>query len=694
MLSAICGTLRVEFAYLTCLLILDRICIGREKRELVALVVQSIVRHKDDSIDRIGRAIRPYSLTDSRIAELLAGKIKQENGKASLIDGSEWHGLLPWLPREQKGINGLVKYLRIDRLMPFPEFRELNMGDVSLREAFSSKFLFAVIYDILYHHMTHPSTAVHFGLNLFILCVKTEEGATWRDSPPLIAANSIAQLADAIEGSFQEFIRTPVYYKLGCPNTLIKILLRIGDIAVDVLHFLGIKAAVQGKEEEEVDVKELKKKVVEDFEERKQQFEEKAMKDVASGNCAICGLPEGGLPMLYPCVCFSNGIQVYVDRLQNRKKTGLTRVPTPEVMGQLYCCTHLVHAKCVTDTTRYQCPKCTNGAYRNCFLPRLSENMKETEDDRVSAIIDDLPNLITNESDSTSLVRSLASQIGVLEIRARSLPEILYREEEAALLRHLWLCVLYIYRKRKDKENPDVMKCFDATIWHCMTNYLNVKNKITCFLDLIEFVNRLNCEPKDVQMPVYLRRVVLFGYFMLGFSPTPNEALVDWDDLLSNARLCKLFRRKNEQWIIPRFGPIPLADEWVELMHAPYSMDILDMSYPRYICLVQGALVKIHHRHGGNRDERDLVDLVTYAEYSWKRTPTLLMSFSGGDATSVRMASLQFNQYVYPDVFYVDKFGSPDIGFDRGQYLTLDREKLTVVFDDFLSGRMHDKLRE
>jgi hypothetical protein len=128
------------------------------------------------------------------------------------------------------------------------------------------------------------------------------------------------------------------------------------------------------------------------------------------------------------------------------------------------------------------------------------------------------------------------------------------------------------------------------------------------------------------------------------------------------------------------------------MMLPPYSLDITDMEFVRYIDLVTGEL-GYSQGPGAPRDLDGLMEIVDHARHHWHRTPCLFLAISGYYATSLRMVSLQFNRYVFPDGFYLDKFGAPDVGMERGQYLTLDAEKLEALLDDFLSGKIHDVMR-
>ena len=56
------------------------------------------------------------------------------------------------------------------------------------------------------------------------------------------------------------------------------------------------------------------------------------------------------------------------------------------------------------------------------------------------------------------------------------------------------------------------------------------------------------------------------------------------------------------------------------------------------------------------------------------------------------IVSFRFNKYILCDPVWLNKHGAPDYGMVRGDYLMLDRDELSKVWDDYLSGRVHDKL--
>jgi hypothetical protein len=71
----------------------------------------------------------------------------------------------------------------------------------------------------------------------------------------------------------------------------------------------------------------------------------------------------------------------------------------------------------------------------------------------------------------------------------------------------------------------------------------------------------------------------------------------------------------------------------------------------------------------------------------------MLMTLTNKRATEISFATLEFNQYLIAKPVWLDKMGFSDIGFEQGRILWLDREKLSKLFDDFLSGKFMNRMK-
>jgi hypothetical protein len=79
--------------------------------------------------------------------------------------------------------------------------------------------------------------------------------------------------------------------------------------------------------------------------------------------------------------------------------------------------------------------------------------------------------------------------------------------------------------------------------------------------------------------------------------------------------------------------------------------------------------------------------IANYMLQTWNRGAVLILDLTGQGASRVQFVTLQFNVFVNAQSIFLDERGMPDIGFDRGMCLRLDREKLNEVVDDLLSGK-------
>jgi hypothetical protein len=193
---------------------------------------------------------------------------------------------------------------------------------------------------------------------------------------------------------------------------------------------------------------------------------------------------------------------------------------------------------------------------------------------------------------------------------------------------------------------------------------------------------------------LFLRHVTLFLHFMAGIAVTKLDAFVDWDVVLDPGSLASQYhvsQRLLRGIEIERFKPIPLPDAWIDLVLPPYEFDIVHMEKTIDICLVTGT--RLTRQAVALAGDDDAIVVAEYMTSKWKRSPIMMMTLTSTRATGISFATLEFNQYLIAKPVWLDKTGSPDIGFDQGRILWLDRERLNKVFDDFVSGKFMNRMK-
>jgi hypothetical protein len=122
----------------------------------------------------------------------------------------------------------------------------------------------------------------------------------------------------------------------------------------------------------------------------------------------------------------------------------------------------------------------------------------------------------------------------------------------------------------------------------------------------------------------------------------------------------------------------------------PYNLDIEDLEESKMICLLTGRLLSPNRFHQGTK----LVGLLDYIDNKWNGGPIFVLHLTGSEATRVVFVSMEFNMFIRPEPIWVDKHGMSDVGLKSGRYLMLDRNALDAIFDEFLSGKYHDLVRQ
>jgi hypothetical protein len=170
----------------------------------------------------------------------------------------------------------------------------------------------------------------------------------------------------------------------------------------------------------------------------------------------------------------------------------------------------------------------------------------------------------------------------------------------------------------------------------------------------------------------------------------PFGDVVDWDLVLEPEFLSQLFGVP----LIPsmeiyRLAPVPLPDEWIKLLLPPYNLDITLFSKQTGLCLLSGKKIMF----SVVSDEPDMIPEAEHLYTNWCGGPVLILMLTGERAASIIYTTTEFQAYIRAQPAWLDKAGMPDDGLAQGRLLTLNREVLAEILDDFASGKFHDKSR-
>jgi hypothetical protein len=650
-------------------LLCDRLGTGEKKFDWLLRVTATLLKVSDLSLEQVGNFLAPESMGDPELAELLKSMLRIDNDRVSLCDDSCWVITQCWRFAQMVDALKQIAAQHADALLPFPEWVELD--GLHMDGCLRSRYLFALIFDMAYHHLTRPSLVVHYALNLFIICANQIPGEAPTERPLIIAADSMDVLALTIPENFHEFIHTPIYYNLEIPCTFIQLIEKLGPIGATVLihsNIGWIRSPVP-----KPDLLALKQSIKEDFDKKRKRFEESIPGLFESPNdCSVCSSAEPDTPFCYPCVCFTSSIPSFIG-LQRQGGSDEDFCPSRIT----FCCTHKVHLGC-SDLDFDRCPVCYLPP--NCFLPAFSADLREFDSPLVwNAARDVVDNKLSIWAlPGQSVVDVLVDHVILLDGRASVRPEVLTLPEVLVLYRNLFLTVALAV-------SDHAPACYESgplrrAIAACLTTLAVDRHMAFDFEGLGRFAGS-----SDLAVQ---RHLALFGHFMLGL-PLEME-VIDWDAVLAPASLARLLRVPEAAPIeLAVFTPIPLADDWFELLLPPYNFDIANMGEDTGVCLLTGQKIVLT----ATIERADHVTLIEQLHEVWKDGPMLLMHLTGLQATKILFTTLEFNSFVEAKPAWLDAMGTPDIGLDQGKLLSLNRTALAEIVDDLASGRFHVGLR-
>jgi hypothetical protein len=353
--------------------------------------------------------------------------------------------------------------------------------------------------------------------------------------------------------------------------------------------------------------------------------------------------------------------------------------------SQVFICNHPVPLRRVGSEAPFQCPVCQG--FRTHWLPHFSDSLREFSDDSVIPICRSFCRSLLRCGDDFCLFSILAKHIQILETRFVRRPEVL--DDESVLILHRNLFLLGLFSLAKDDTLEPAPFNFDlALIIHEIMSRMTL-GALKSTMPFDEFKGFVAAHVRDFESEggnlfLLLRHTTLFAHFMLGCSLSQDGSLVDWDAILEASYLSQLYGLKVSAGVeMPVFKTIDLPDDWTHLGQPPYNHDILRMKEEKSIDLITGAIISRDRSHPVG----DYPVVASHMLEAWNRGAVLILDLTGQGASRIQFVTLQFNVFIKAEQVFLDERGMPDIGFDRGMCLRLDREKLNVVIDDLLSGK-------
>lgn len=674
-------------------LITDRRCATGDAVAMALHQIMCLVKGDPNvSVDTIERSTRPFGPGTDETANVMKDVLEREEDRLVFTDESKWHIVMPFGSRKEwYHTMNLLMEKQPDYVQNFPEFEPFGKyPDCDLESALHSKTLFAMLYDVLYNSLTRSTPAVQLAAGLLTICAKRCTGRAPDHHMGMIVADSITTLSAEISDNFQEFIRTPVLYKFGFPNSVVQILSKLGSFGKSVLSQAEI-TTVEGSMKIKPDVAAIKQKIMSEYEASVAAFEDACAKSRNHKLCSVCGENSPDSPLVgYPVLTFLS----IVPEMAARGKDPNTTLIQP--CNILYGCAHPIHLKCAPQQCRstsdlfhtFSCPYCH--AARTTLLPVLSDDLREKDNDLLCQMHRRAMDALDKDAPARGYADILTNHVINLEVRYRNRPEVLNSESTRKIYRQLFLNILL--RSVKKSVAKAQSEGLEKTIHYALTKLVKRYNENPDKAPSIKWksvISHTKMPSDPVQKVIMARQVVIFCYFMLGLDVPVEDGVLDWDEIMRPESLAKRFKFKLSGPVqVPMFGPIAMPDDWIDLAFPPYELPIVDMDKVRSKCVVTGAdMLGFRRRPGENgMIVRDFLARVFNGGLA------LVMVLSGIEATKIVAGSIRYNRFLTTKAVWVDRSGADDYGLQRGEYLMLDRENLCQVWDDFLSGKLHDTL--
>jgi hypothetical protein len=323
-------------------------------------------------------------------------------------------------------------------------------------------------------------------------------------------------------------------------------------------------------------------------------------------------------------------------------------------------CLHYVHLGCVNHPS-FSCP--VDRGYRNILLPRWTEGFAEPPD----LIVDAMESFCEAAFGSYSqAIASIKHQIFVLEVRQRSSPNAVDDIRSTTLISHSLFAIAHGMPAPGSLPRGAFLRVVDFVI---RSRTVDIREKV------VELSREI---VPPLRRFMFLRRSLILEFCLIG---EPQNSR-DWDGLLSWESLVEHFGITNgtSPGPLPKFSFCQLPEDFLRFARPPFSVDFTK-SRKLCISLLTGEVVVMSREAEA---ENGVVGVVRFQErFGHSYAPMLWVS--GRSANSTCYWSMEWRK-VYPArPLYVDRFGDPDIGFQRGGLLKFSQDRMEREVDRFLS---------
>ena len=555
-----------------------------------------------------------------------------------------------------------------NEFLPFRKV-EPNSNNQELLEFLFSPSLLAIEYLILLNK-TNTETN-HLILNLLSIALdfdQTIHKTTDFNCISPITVKNFQELRDNIpNNNFAQIMNQKFIYQNNKPMSFIDLIRELGGIGQKYLKKMKISTELDDNVQEQSNIKKerinlLKQKIISNYETMSKNFEN--ANDISSlsnqiedchETCCSCRQVYENEILLYPMYSYKSSLPCLYDG---------------DPFGDSYTftiCLHPVHRGCLEKV----CP--LDKGLKNSFLPNL-DDIENLSQENVKNILFEFKDQFS-ETNIQVLLISLCSLIVSYEVLLRSNPCYLNNKKYYVLARNLFLCIKELNKngiQLLEPESEIQMSYFQ----HFIIELIQDESKLQ------ELVEKYSCQFMEGDLILFLRRVRLSEYFLLGHE---NNIKFNWDYVLSPEDLCKRYNIPNDEneYDFPPFLLYELPHKFLDLgkTFSPEFISTYEESI--FLNLLNGEIFTLNkvYYYMSKMSESFMLAMVLNISHSGIY---LFKKEIINRRTEVWVSELSFS-------IYQNFLGEPDPGFKQGFQLFLNEAKYEELANDFISGNILSK---
>ena len=550
-----------------------------------------------------------------------------------LKDGIVCIPVAPWLTMNC-ALNAIARFPQHD-LIPFPILCP-EPPCMNLASVLDTKTLFGVIWFVVSSHVSDKasslSPSLHYALNLLLLMKKSHQDPADASE---YKCSGLRELIDGLPEDFGQRMTVSIEYCRREKMSMVSMLKMLGPVGQTVLEKLGFLSTQIQPENADADRK-LRAQRARNMILTGMQGTMLALEDTE---------PEDEIP---ECVNCRNPCNVYVLPMtvyKNGMASKLMNTHVSDIAAAI--CVHPLCQNCLSKEDIYECP--VDRCVKNCFLPVLPDSADESYHSLMLEFWRCMDPFC--DGNRYKLLCLLVASTVTLEYLSRRNPSALTRESSTYLIKYLFHSIRYLSKHSIGTWNVDA-PC-----------ELPVASFAEALLLTDDLANDANWpEQPETDNVCHQRQIDILKHAIL------NTPIHDPDGLPTD------------------FTPLPLPREFFAFGSQEFgSLPVADFSNSRGLCLLTGQVVDL---------SSPTVYPDVWAHVSSIGGTSLILTLTGSRATLPVVYSSTFGTSTALSPFYLDTYGSDDVGITIGRPLHLNTHILNATLDAWLSGDWLQYLEE